>query len=302
MSKPWDASMRSLIRANHQAFVNLVLPRARFIGERPEKLETCPLEMDSLLDIIIDDQKMILHLEFQAYYDSFMPIRLLKYNVLARSEYELPVLSCVIYLFKDRQKQRSPLRWWIPTGHNILDFYYRSIELYKLTPKEILETGHSNLLPLLPLTKGGTEQRAIMNMFERLESVHDEELNKIAFLFALHNLAHKGETEVAWLERRYQHMYEVLLESPLYEHILKKGLDRGIQQGKQEGIQASRQAIVSVVQERFPGLVQLAEQQTAMINDLTHLQWLTVKVSVAANQEDARHYLLATNPATNVNH
>lgn len=113
--------------------------------------------------------------------------------------------------------------------------------------------------------------------------------------------------EVTRLERRYDHLYEVLLESPLYEYIFKKGFDQGRQQAIQQNIQEAkfkvlRKAIVGIVQERFPDMMQFAEQQAPMINDLAHLEWLIVKVSVAASQEDTRRYLLTTDPATNINH
>jgi hypothetical protein len=57
--------------------------------------------VDALLEVSIDGQRMLLHIEFQTYNDDMMDEWLMRYNVLARMKYGLPVLSCVIYLLKD---------------------------------------------------------------------------------------------------------------------------------------------------------------------------------------------------------
>jgi predicted transposase YdaD len=113
--KPWDDSLRKLVRANPQAFVTWILGEAKFIGELPEKLKTWKLEVDALLRTFVNGQEMLLHIEFQTYNDPGMAERLLRYNVLLRSEYKLPVLSCVIYLLRDGSVPPSLLRWSVPT-------------------------------------------------------------------------------------------------------------------------------------------------------------------------------------------
>src|SRR5579872_6989573 len=44
-NKPWDDSLRKLVRANPQAFVSWILGDAEFIDELPEKLKTWNLEV-----------------------------------------------------------------------------------------------------------------------------------------------------------------------------------------------------------------------------------------------------------------
>lgn len=95
-NKPWDDSLRKLVRANPQAFLTWILGDAEFLGELPEKLKTWNLEVDALLRTSVRGRQMLLHIEFQTYNDVEMAERLLRYNVLTRSEYKLPVVSCVI--------------------------------------------------------------------------------------------------------------------------------------------------------------------------------------------------------------
>ena len=116
VDKPWDDSLRTLVRANPQAFVTWLLGEAQFIKELPDKLKSWQLEVDALLQTNFGGQDMLLHIEFQTYNDSDMDERLLRYNVLIRGEYHLPVLSCVIYLLRDGNIPKSPLSWKVPTG------------------------------------------------------------------------------------------------------------------------------------------------------------------------------------------
>ena len=108
----------------------------QFTLEGDQKSENRQLEVDALLDVVVEDKAMLLHLEFQTYNDSDMPERLLRYNVLARSEYKLPVLSCVIHLLRDGVIWSSPLHWAIPTGQEILQFAYVCIEIGESAPRK----------------------------------------------------------------------------------------------------------------------------------------------------------------------
>lgn len=155
MAKKWDQNMCLLVRKSPEAFVHLLLPQASYVQEFSQKLRNWQLEADIILEVIVEEQYMLLHLEFQTYYDGEMPERLLRYNVLIRSEYKMPVLSCVIYLLHKGNTHASPLCWSVPTGKSILRFDFETIEISELTPEEILHIGQIGLLPLLPLTKGG---------------------------------------------------------------------------------------------------------------------------------------------------
>ena len=65
-------------------------------------------------------RQMLLHLEFQTHNDPEMAERLLRYNVLARSEHRLPVLSCVIYLLASGEAATSPLSRRLPTEQEVV--------------------------------------------------------------------------------------------------------------------------------------------------------------------------------------
>jgi hypothetical protein len=64
--------------------------------------------------------------------------------------------------------------------------------------------------------------------------------------------------------------------------------------GRTEGIQAFQDAIVEIVKNRFPTLVELAQQQVVQIKQLDDLKQLVVQLSIAADQVAARRLLMGT--------
>jgi len=302
MAKPWDDSLKKLVQADPQAFVRWFVPGASFIGARPHELKNWTLEVDALLEVKVSGEDMLLHLEFQTYGDPDMAERLLRYNVLARSEHKLPVLSCVIYLLGDGEVLSSPLIWMVPNGREVLQFHYQSIELGVLSPEELLHTGQTGLLPLLPLTKGGARREIVETMFRELLSAKKMELVPIGYTLASLAFSRENTDDQDWLLRRFHEMHDILRETPIYQEILKEGREEGLEKGLEQGLQrgqleALRQAVIDVVVERFPKLVRMAKKQVAVVEDPELLRHVLVKVSVAQRLEEARQHLLAVDEA-----
>ncbi|MBE3560006.1 MAG: hypothetical protein IMW89_12375 [Ktedonobacteraceae bacterium] len=307
MAKPWDHGTRALVRASPQAFTRLVIPGAHYVRTRPEKLKTWQLETDTLLEVTFNDQPLLLHLEFQTYRDAEMPERLLRYNVLVRSEFGLPVLSCVIYLLKDGTVAARPLRWSVPSRREVLLFDYEVLEIASLTPEELLQAGQPGLLPLLPLTKEGARREIVKQMFDLLPPEQYKDLDLIGFTFAsLVFRRLKATNDLEWLQRSFSHMQDIIRETPVYEWILqegleegrKEGLEKGLKEGRKEGqkegsLKALRETLVEIVKVRFPALHELAKACVAVLEQPDALQKLTVQVSVARDEAEARQHLLA---------
>jgi predicted transposase YdaD len=289
MAKPWDDSLKKLVYADPQAFVSWFVPGASFIGARPHELKNWTLEVDALLEVKVDG-------------DPEMAERLLRYNVLARSEHKLPVLSCVIYLLANGEVLPSPLIWMVPNRREVLQFHYQSIELAALSSKELLHTGQTGLLPLLPLTKSGARREIVETMFRELLGAKRMELVPIGYTLASLAFSRENPADQDWLLRRFHEMHDILRETPIYQEILKEGREEGLEQGLEQGLQrgqleALRQAVIDVVVERFPKLVRLAKKQVAVVEDPELLRHVLVKVSVAQSLEEARLHLLAVDEA-----
>jgi predicted transposase YdaD len=308
-AKPWDHCLKLLIHTNPQALVSWLVAGAIFVKERHEKPHGCDLEMDSLLEILLDGESMLLEIEFQSHNDAEMPERLLRYNVLARMEHKLPVHSYVIYLLEDGVIKQSPLNWATPIKPDVVQFHFENIEVAKLTPEDIVQIDNIGLLPLLPLTRGGATREIVEKMLTDLQQPEHEELALVGFTLAYLMFQRKSPENLIWLERNFKGMQDILHESPLYQMILEegeskghaKGLAEGIAKGREEGITLGReegialglgQALVNLVQMHFPELKNLAAQQVAPIKNITLLNHLLFKIGSASNAQEAHTLLL----------
>lgn len=288
-TKSWDYCLKKLIGANPQAFVSWLVAGAIFVQERYEKPHGCDLEMDSLLEILLDGESMLLEIEFQSRNDSEMPERLLRYNVLARIEHKLPVHSYVIYLLDDGEIKPSPLKWATPIKSDVVQFQFENIEVAKLAPEDIIQVDSFGLLPLLPLTNGGATREVVEKMLTDLQQPEHEELALVSYTLAYLMFQRKSPENLNWLERSFKGMQDILHESPLYQIILEEGDSKGYARGSEETI---RQAIVNIVQAHFPELKGLAAQQVAPIKNVTLLHHLLVKISTAPDAKEAHSLLL----------
>src|SRR5258708_170660 len=259
MAKPWDDSLKKLVHADPQAFVNWIVADAHFTGERPYELKHWTLEGDALLEVKANRQDMLLQLEFQTSHDPEMDERLLRYNVLARSEHKIPVLSCVIYLLKDGEAPSSPLSWSLPNGQKVLEFHYQSIELADLSPGDLLQSDQPGLLPLLPLTKGGARREIVESMFSGLLAARKIELIPIGYTLASLAFSRENRAEQDWLLRRFHEMHDMLRETPIYQYIFIYS--------RVGELKADRRPILNVITHHFPKLARLAKKQVVIVED-----------------------------------
>ena len=99
LAQSWDDSLRKLVQANPQAFVHLVDPEAEYLHAIKEKLKPLTREVDGLLlTRRTDGKQQLIHIELQSTNDPSMGDRMVLSHVLARTQYNLPVLSSMISL------------------------------------------------------------------------------------------------------------------------------------------------------------------------------------------------------------
>jgi hypothetical protein len=176
--------------------------------------------------------------------------------------------------------------------------------MWEKHPEDLLRLKHVELLPLLPLTKGGATREIVEIMFDGLAGEPYREFALIGFTFASIMFRKlKRYSDLKWLERRFRHMHDIIRESPVYEWILAegkaegkaegeaKGKAEGKAEGEAKGKAETRQAVVGLVQERFPGLAQLAEEVVATIDNFAQLVRLTANIGSAQSVEQARQVL-----------
>jgi hypothetical protein len=163
MVKPWDETMKQLIDASPQQFIDWLVGARTFLQFVPTELlkpqqEEEPLRADRCLAMDIEGQPALLHLEVQSGPDPRLADRLLHYNfqITQNDPLHRPVYTWVIYLRPVSKPPQSPLVRTFPTGQELLRFHYGSLELAQVEAQALLALGLPGLLPLLPLTRGGT--------------------------------------------------------------------------------------------------------------------------------------------------
>jgi predicted transposase YdaD len=168
-------------------------------------------------------------------------------------------------------------------------FKYGVIELHKIDAVELMETGLSGLLPLLPLTKDGARREIVDDMITTLVETERTESLWIGYALA----AKVMSDDLSWLKWRFSMLGDFLRDSPVFQEVLEEGMEKGLRVGLQEGkLEAQRQTLLDIVQERFPELSQIAMTQVNITQDIEALRRLTVKISVAQSAKEVEQYLL----------
>jgi len=287
MAKPWDDTMKRLIRENPLHFVNFFLKRALFKDFLSVELKNRTLEADTVLKVILEDGKeMLLHIEFQSTDDAKMEQRMLEYNVLATREHKKHVYSCVIYLREENDIAESPLVWAAPDGYEILRFYFVVVKLWELLSEDIIEMGLVGLLPLIPLTKDGKQHEVTERMIDKIVA-EQPGLLQWAKIFA--GLVFKDEIDREWLERKFAVHDSIINES----WVIQEAIQKGKIEGQREGLSS---AILKVIEVRFPEIVDLTKKPIKAIADMESLENLLLTVSGAKTGQEILHALINLDP------
>ena len=278
MPGQWDDSLKIFISENPQDFASWLLGEAQVKVKLLTEFKTRTIEADALLEVTLNGEDMLLHIEFQSTNDPVIGERLLGYNFEAKREHKLPVHSCVIYLKKNGNVPESPLRWKLPNGREVLQFHYESVEFGKLSTESLRRTGLTGLLPLLILTKGGATREVVEEVISGLQVAEKKELLPITQLLA--SLVFTSELDREWISWRFNKMSDILRETWAYQEIMQEGELRGL-----------HRAVQDVIQERFPEILPYAKKQLEGIQDAEILRHLIVKMSTARTAEEAFQYL-----------
>lgn len=303
MPGPFDNATKRLLREKPQHFVSWLIPEGIFKRNLSVELKSRNIYADGLFAITVNELPALLHTEFQTGKDGLMGERLLEYSVLASSENNwLPVYTYVIYLRRDGDVPKSPLIRKLPSGEEVHRFYYQVIEVAKISAKQLLQRGLLGLLPLLPLTDGGTQPEVMEEAVSTLVEAREIELLALAYTFG--GLVSGNRAYDEWFERSFAMLEDIMEESWTYQEIVKKGMQKGLDLGLQQGLKKGReeerqqrileqhQTLLSFVQVRFPELVSLAKQQTTPINDPEVLHNLIVKLFGVQTADEARQTLM----------
>jgi len=292
----WDTKLKQLMLQAPKEVVSWLLDGALFEQELSPHLSYRNVDADLLYQIRLNDQPMLLHLEFQRRRDPQMAQRVWEYNVLATCKFGCPVYSFVLYLKKDGSVAESPHQVCLHDGRQIHHFVFEVIKLWEVPSAMLQRADLPGLLPLLPLTREGRKRETIETMISGLclaGEAPKRELLSIAYGLAS-SVFEEHEEEYEWLKRRFLMIEDLLGESRVFQEWWQQAQEEVILQE----VQRHREMLLAFVHARFPALEQLAEERGKALDDLEQLRALILNVGLAPSEQEAKMFLSNGNKST----
>lgn len=291
----YDIVTKSTLKSYPEDILRTLLDRSDFKflefvdGEFP-KVEV--RRTDSLIKVLLDDEMVLVHIEFQVDDSSIdMTRRNVGYLGRCYEEYGLPILSHVIYLRPNAGRN--------DTGgyrQNILDYRfiveYKVIRLIQLDGQSVFETENIGFLPFAPLMQpaAGYEgyQWAVQcnNQTKTLSLPSGIRNNLLVSQWILSGLIHPNIAIESILSE------EIMQESSVYQHLLQTTGEERYQQGLKHGTELGSRLIaleylLKYLEHRFDtNTVRILQPTLDNINDVNRLKELHDAALKAKNLEE----------------
>jgi predicted transposase YdaD len=278
---PYDDAFKKL--ADRDPAALLLLLGALSPGETA-KIELLPRELrtgkqiaDQLYLVTTSAGTRIVHIEAQTRWDPEMPERVLDYELIGWICYDrrYPIESFVLLLTADRLPADPPTSLKVEAGSLQVVSTFHLVKLWEVSAAEILALGRDQLLPFVPLMRGGMDE--LLRSTEQLGQIADEQERGalILNLLVLGGLRYNADTLIEILRRKemYGIPIEQLRESSGYQYLFKDALEKGREEGREEGQrEAAARLFQHLAAKRFPDLD--VSEVLAKINDSYALEQL----------------------------
>lgn len=282
MAKEYDALARMLLENHPLDWLNLF----GLGGGRPARvinsdLSTLTAEADKVLWIEAPEP-WIVHVEVQTSYQTDLPQRLLRYNVLLRVRHGVPVHSVAVLLFPeaDGPSMSGRLVQESPDARCGVDFRYQVTRVWREAPDDL--AAGLGTIALAALAVPSAE--ALPAIVERMKAD-----------FATHATRDEGEIWTALylligrhfrdkaLADRLLKGIQAMEDSVTYQAIVEKGRLEGRLEGK---IEAEHAALLRLGTAKFQAPSETIRQRIEAMTDLEDLERLLVRVLFASSWDD----------------
>ncbi len=290
-TKPYDQAFKYLAEQDPESL--LLLLGALRPGQKA-KIELLPRELsvsvllpDQPYQVVIGEEAEIVHVEAQTVFEYDLMELEPDYGARLWMKYRLPVRSYILLLTKRKLPGRLPRVWRLQAGDVQIAVRPRLVRLWEIPATQALAPGRENLLPFVPLMKGGG--RYLEEGARRLKAVADVQRRRdlsLHFLM-LGGLSYNREDLLDLIVRKGMIPWEQFKESSFYQLIMEEGRAEGREEGRAEGREEGRaegrregelktavEMLRLLAAKRFPGL-QLGDE-LERIRDVAALQQLCV--------------------------
>ncbi len=277
MSKPFDATIKDLFELQPEAW-------AKLSGYDALSVEICNVDLSTVTasadELLLIDRKEAAHFEFEVNYKRNQGERVLFYNVLSRRKLGVPVQSFLVLLRREADGPASNgiHRENLVDGTNYLEFKYKVIRVWELSPETLLKCG----LGMLPLAF--------------VANVADEKLPELVRR-AQKRLAKEPKKKEIWttvgilLSLRHDPDFITKLlkgvirmkESSFYQMALEEGREEGMEKGREA---EARKILLRLATTRFGKPDAKTLKRINRVASVNQLEDLTERVSLVANWKD----------------
>ncbi len=292
--KPYDQAFKYLAEQDPHAL--MVMLRILKPGQKA-RIKLLPNEVtvsaklpDSTYLVTMENgEKRIVHIEAQTVYDPQIQRRMAEYAMRLWIKYGLPVDSYLLLLTPRKAPTPIPSRFHLRAGGLDVRLRYQVVPLWKLSARQALQLKRQDLLPFIPLMKGGMAE--VETGASLIAEINDEKKqSEIGLYFiVLGGLRYNRLELLELLGSTNMLTYEHVKDSSTLRYFTRqarkearlKGIAEGLAKGRAEGRAEERAKTLAellnlAAQQRFPA-VQLGDSLN-LILDADDMQTLILEL------------------------
>src|SRR5436305_14210597 len=262
----YDTSFKHWVEQQAQEILPVLLPGAVYERTLTVEIIRSVMRADKVFKILYCGEEHILHLEFETGLDRQLRSRLLVYKSVLYRDYQLPVITIVVYPFSV-EPAISPL-CIKSNGEDILTFRFKTLPLFTMEAEQFVQEHRACMYPLLPTMHGVHAELIAQAMQELAELYRDDEMTLAQQFVWMQLLLERTDTvqslEKSKIEERLKMFDQLWNESPRIQKMKKQFREQAQKEAKQE----AKQKLARVQKEAEQKLARVqkeAEQEIARV-------------------------------------
>ncbi len=279
-SQPYDRALKSLFGDEAAEILPRLVEGVELIGEQNIEIDRSTLRADLVYNVMYKGNPHIINMELQTGLDKDMPLRMLAYHVGLHVKFRLPVISVVLYPFETVVPESPYLE--ISDGEEILTFHYKVVLLSKLDAIQFVKDGVIAMYSLLPAMRNIS-----VPLLVRVIKEMEQRYSRDSFIRHLTRFKVILNRSTTLTKQEKQEMndelssYDSLLES---DPSIQEKVAKSKATGKAEGAQ---EMVTTLVEVRFPQLVEVAQQKVTSIQSVEMLAQLIKQIATVEDEKTA---------------
>ena len=297
---PYDSSLKTLLEGQTEEIFSYLLPEVEIKSELNDELLKPPLRADRVYLAHYGREECILHIELEVEVSSEIVYRLLEYYGILYRKHRKPIVPVVIYPFRSKTAlPETPLSVEV-RNETILNFSFRILALWHLQAQQFLDKQAISMYALLPTMQGAT-YNVLKRALDEMKDGYGDKKKLLAEQILLFDVFLVRSDMVSpedkeKIDKELEMFDSLLEESRLLRKKTAEAKLRGEAEGKAEGkiegkIEEAQQAILEIVQTRFPSLADEVQQKIVGIKELALLRSMIRQFSGAPDENVARSLL-----------